>query len=126
MNPGMSQEMAMMMARRGMPGGAAAGDMMARRGVTQMEAPVAVAAAGAVAATNEVSTLTLKCRAVNLAGVQSDASTTIIYALQNELRASTNFFDAEKTEALGTIVIDDSNGTFTFDVTIALKHPLKP
>ncbi|MFO1487040.1 MAG: type IV pilus assembly protein PilM [Verrucomicrobiota bacterium] len=77
-------------------------------------------------ATNEVTTLTLKCRAVNLANVQSDANTTIIYALQNELRSSTNFFDAEKTEVVGTIVPDDATGTFTFDVLISLKHPLKP
>jgi len=63
---------------------------------------------------------------VDLKNVVSDANTTIIYALQNELRASTNYFDAEKTEVVGTIVPDEATGTFTFDVTIALKHPLKP
>ena len=122
MDPAGNQAMArMMMERRGMPGGE--GDM-GRRGMPAPEAPAV--AAGAVPATNEVSTITLKCRAVNLANVQSDANTTIIYALQDTLRKSTNYFDAEKTEVVGTIVPDDATGTFTFDVSIALKHPLKP
>ena len=33
---------------------------------------------------------------------------------------------AEWPEVVGTIAPDESNGTFTFDVSIALKHPLKP
>ena len=121
-NPGVSPEMREMMMRRGMPGGPEGDAMMARR--YQPEA--APAAAAAVVATNEVNTITLKCRAVDLSGVVSDANTTIIYALQNELRASTNYFDAENTEALGTTVQDPATGTFTFDVKVVLKHPLKP
>ena len=119
-NPRANPELMMM--RRGMPGSPEGEGMMGRRFQPEA-APVAAAPAQA---TNEVSTIRLKCRAVNLANVVSDANTTIIYALQNELRASTNYFDAEKTEVIGTIVPDDTTGTFTFDVSVALKHPLKP
>jgi hypothetical protein len=97
--------------------------------ITQPVAPDAAAVPGASPATNEVSTITLKCRAVDLSLPPvsiSDANTTIIYALQNELRAATNYFDAEKTEVIGTVVQDATTSTFTFDVLVALKHPLKP
>ena len=112
--------------RRGMPGGRDAMMAEGRRGMMPEAAPVAAAAP---VATNEVNTITLKCRAVDLSLPPmniADASATIIYSLQNELRASTNYFDAEKTEALGTTVQDPATGTFTFDVTVVLKHPLKP
>ncbi len=112
--------------RRGMPGGREALMAEGRRGMIPEVAPVAAAAP---LATNEVNTITLKCRAVDLSLAPmniADASATIIYSLQNELRASTNYFDAEKTEALGTTVQDPATGTFTFDVTVVLKHPLKP
>ena len=90
------------------------------------EAPPPPAPTATPEAASGISTLTVKCRAVDLKNVISDANTTIIYALQNELRASTNYFDADKTEVVGTIVPDETTGTFTFDVSIALKHPLKP
>ena len=134
-NPGMDPAMVeIMMRRRGMPPGGARpgmeGGMVNRRGY-QLDAQTATPDAGAAGATtaattNEVSTITLKCRAVNLAGIVSEANTKIIYALQNELRASTNYFDAALTEVVGTILTDDATGTFTFDVKVVLKHPLKP
>ncbi len=116
----MNPEAQAMMARR-MPMGPEG--MMGRR---MMQEAAPVAAVAAPQATNEVNTITLKCRAVDLKNVVADANTTIIYALQNELRASTNYFDAEKTEVVGTIVPDETTGTFTFDVNVTLKHPLKP
>jgi len=87
------------------------------------------AATAAVPGTNEVSTITIKCRAVDLSLPPTsiaEAPTTILYALQNELRASTNYFDPQKTEVIGTMTQDPATGTFTFDVSIALQHPLKP
>ena len=125
MNPGGNPEMRDMMMRRGMPGAEMAGEGMMGRRFMPDAAPVA-AAVPAMEATNEVSTITLKCRAVDLKNIISDANTKIIYALENELRASTNYFDAEKTQVVGTIASDEATGTFTFDVSIALKHPLKP
>jgi hypothetical protein len=90
------------------------------------------AAAGATdaatpGATNEVSKVTLLCRAVSLAYVAPNADPTIAYAMQNELRASTNLFDAKETK-LGEQINPDQNqdtNTFTFNVTLALKRPIK-
>jgi type IV pilus assembly protein PilM len=118
---------------RPMPGtmpGTMRDDPRARYGMPPPPPPDAAAATpGVPSETNEVSTIALKCRAVDLSLPPvsiADANTTIIYALQNELRASTNYFDAEKTEVIGTVVQDAITGTFTFDVSVALKHPLKP
>jgi hypothetical protein len=73
---------------------------------------------------NQVSTITLVCRAVNLQSVVSDANTTIIYTLESQLKASP-LFDEKGTQLQGSIYVDDTTGTFTFGVVVALKHPLK-
>src|SRR6185295_13467107 len=53
------------------------------------------AAVAGTSGTNESPTLTLRCRAVIPSHVSSDAETTIAYALQKELQASTNLFDPQ-------------------------------
>ena len=78
-------------------------------------------------ATNEIAKVTLLCRAVSLAYVAPNADPTIAYAVQNELRASTNLFDPKETK-LGEQMNPDQNqdtNTFTFNVTLALKRPIK-
>jgi type IV pilus assembly protein PilM len=111
-------------ARRAMPPQGMSPEMAARYGATPPPQPDAAAAGGPPPATNEIATVTIKCRAVDLKDIRSDANTTIIYALQKALKDSTNYFDAEHTEVVGQIM-QDANGTFTFDVSVALKHPLK-
>jgi len=83
------------------------------------------ASAGGVVNSNEVGTITLTCRAVDLSSQIPDANQTIIYTLQNELKSSTNWFDPDKTELDGQIVQDATTSTFTFGVKVVLKHPLK-
>jgi hypothetical protein len=64
---------------------------------------------------------------VSLAHVAPNADPTIAYAVQNELRSSTNLFDPVKTK-LGEQINPDQNqdtNTFTFNVTLALKRPIK-
>jgi type IV pilus assembly protein PilM len=74
---------------------------------------------------NEVSTITLKCRAVSLQDVAADANPTIFYTLENQLKACP-LFDAAHTGLMNNrIVPDDATGTFSFDMQILLKHPLK-
>jgi hypothetical protein len=74
---------------------------------------------------SEIGKLTLRCRAVIPSQASGDAATTIAYALQNELRTGTNFFNPQKTE-LGPEIHRDRDGeTFTFDVTVALQRPIK-
>jgi type IV pilus assembly protein PilM len=86
----------------------------------------APAAAAATADSSEVSWITLKCRAVNLQDVAADANPTIFYTLENQLKACP-LFDAAKTglQADARIVPDPANGTFTFNMQILLKKPLK-
>jgi type IV pilus assembly protein PilM len=89
--------------------------------------PEGAAAVAAPGATNEVAKVTLLCRAVSLAYVSPNADPTIAYAVQNELRASTNLFDPKETK-LGEQINPDQNqdtNTFTFNVTLALKRPIK-
>jgi type IV pilus assembly protein PilM len=70
------------------------------------------------------SVLTLVCRAVNLTGVDPSANSEIAYAVESELKSSTNYFDPKTTQLTGLISQVDAN-TFTFGVTIALLNPLK-
>jgi hypothetical protein len=111
-------------ARRGMPPPGMTPEQATRYGATPAQPDANAAAAGLPPATNEVATITIKCRAVDLKDIRSDANTTIIYALQKALKDSTNYFNADHTEVVGQIM-QDANGTFTFDVSVALKHPLK-
>ncbi len=77
--------------------------------------------------TNEIAKVTLLCRAVSLAHVDPNADPSIAYAVQNELRGSTNLFDPKETK-LGEQINPDQNqdtNTFTFNVTLALRRPLK-
>jgi hypothetical protein len=73
--------------------------------------------------TNQTGVVTLVCRAVSLSGVDPSANTTIAYALEDELRAS-SYFDPKATQLSGQITADDASGTFTFGVVVVLKNPL--
>jgi hypothetical protein len=75
--------------------------------------------------TNEISTVAIVCRAIDMTSIKPDANVTIAFALQNELRASP-MFDPDETEVAGQgLVPDASNHTFTFGLTLKLKRPLK-
>jgi len=88
-------------------------------------APASEGTPASVVNSNEVSTITLTCRAIDLSSQIPDANQTIIYTLQSELKGSTNWFDADKTELDGQIVQDPNTSTFTFGVKVVLKRPLK-
>ena len=60
---------------------------------------------------------------MNLSSVDPSATTEIAYAVESELKASP-FFDPKATALLGNITTDESNGTFTFGITVALQKPL--
>jgi hypothetical protein len=88
--------------------------------------PDGTAASGTSGNTNEIAKVTLLCRAVSLAHVDPNADPSIAYAVQNELRGSTNLFDPKETK-LGEQINPDQNqdtNTFTFNVTLALRRPL--
>jgi type IV pilus assembly protein PilM len=84
--------------------------------------PADPAAGGSNAiSTNEVSTLQIIFRSVNIGSVAS-ANSDIAFALENELRASP-WLDPTNTALTGQITVEDP--TFTFGCTLKLKHPLK-
>ena len=72
--------------------------------------------------TNNV--ITIVCRAVNLTSVDPSANSEIAYAVENELKACP-IFDPKTTQLTGQITPDDSNGTFTFGITVSLLNPLQ-
>ena len=76
------------------------------------------------AAAEPGSVISIVCRAVDLSGVDPSANSEIAYAVENELKSSTNYFKPEGTALTGQIT-PDANGTFTFGVTVTLLNPLK-
>jgi hypothetical protein len=78
------------------------------------------------ASTNEIATITLKCRGLNLKKYEPSANDKLAYAVQEELQASP-MFDSKETKLSGDIEqVDATNSvTFNFGVTLKLKHPMK-
>ena len=68
--------------------------------------------------------VSLVCRAVNLSAVDSAANSEIAFAVESELKACP-VFDPKTTQLTGQITPDDSNGTFTFGLSLMLQNPLK-
>ena len=67
------------------------------------------------------SMITLVFRAVNLSGTDPSANSSIAYAVENEIKAS-SMVDSKTTQLIGQITLDDATGTFTFTVNVT---PLK-
>jgi hypothetical protein len=75
--------------------------------------------------TNEISVITILFRGVNLANATvPSANTDIAYAVESALQQSP-FFDKDETHLAGNIDPGDVTGTFTFGVSVKLKHPIK-
>jgi hypothetical protein len=66
-------------------------------------------------------------RAVNLSAFTGDpaANNQIAYTVENEFKKDTAMFDPKTTGLTGNLTVDESNGTFTFGMTITLAKPLK-
>ena len=78
--------------------------------------------------TNEIDTVLLTCRAVNLKPVNDSANTVLAESLAEELRSRTNQFngDVSNTKVTGNLVdADSTNLTFSFQVTVKLARPVK-
>jgi type IV pilus assembly protein PilM len=90
--------------------------------------PGALAARRSKGATNELATFNVTFRAVGLtrAANQPEANKTLAYDVVAELRSSPMFDpDPEVTRFSGNPTDEAPPGTFTFSVTVGLKHPLK-
>lgn len=85
----------------------------------------AASARASAGGTNQIDTVLLTCRSVNLTSVKSDANTVLAEALAEELRSRTNQFVADGTKVTGDIAGGDvTNLTFTFQVTVKLAKPM--
>ncbi len=73
----------------------------------------------------EIASVTVTFRAVSLTGVSPEANKEVVYSMLNEIRSSP-LFDADWTDPDGKgIGAEEPPGTFTFGITVGLKHPLK-
>jgi hypothetical protein len=75
-------------------------------------------------ATDQTNVITLVFRAVDLSPVDPGADNEIVYAVENELKAAP-VFDPKSVQPLSQISPVDSNGTFTFTITVSPQNPLK-
>ena len=81
--------------------------------------------------TNEISEVTLICRAVSLVNVNASANNTIVFSFIDELKNSPlTFVDAKDAKEPGTrfdgeLGAEEPPGTFTFKVIWKLRNPLK-
>src|SRR5437867_1535464 len=77
------------------------------------------------ASTNEIAVITVKCRGLNLKKFSPTANNDLAYAVEKELQESP-LFDRKETKLSGDIEsVDETAVTFSFGVTLKLKHPMK-
>jgi hypothetical protein len=76
--------------------------------------------------TNEISVVTVKCRGLNLKKYDPSANNKLAYAVEDELQSSP-LFDRKDTKLSGDIEqVEATNSvTFSFGVTLKLKHSMK-
>jgi len=71
--------------------------------------------------------MTLLCRAVDLTkvpGVKEDANITVAYEVENQLKSNA-LFNPTNTLLSPQLTLDETSGTVTFEVKLALKRPIK-
>jgi type IV pilus assembly protein PilM len=96
--------------------------MAGRGGPAPMAAPVAAPVG------NEISAVSLLCRGVNREALSPTANSDLAYAVLQNLTNSQYFADksaAGEKSALGDMKSEDNTNTFTFTLTVQLKHPFK-
>lgn len=72
--------------------------------------------------TNEIATISLTLKAVNLSRIKTGANNDLVFEVQNQMKASP-FFDANETRFDGTL--SEEENTFSFPMKIKLKRPMK-
>ena len=82
------------------------------------------------AKTNEIETVILTCRGVNLNTIKPTHNKDLAFTLDRQLQASTNYFTIGTNISFlpsGSKLMVDANNTntFTFEVNLKLKRPLK-
>jgi len=98
-------------------------EMMRRYGLMPKAEPVD---AGPKKATNEIVNITLTCTAVNLQKYSPDANDKLMEEFKAQLQSRTNLF-APETDLGGKITRPETpeTTTFSFEIALKLKHPIK-
>ena len=88
--------------------------------------PSTTAKPAAPTSTNEIAVINMKCRGLNLKKYDPSANNKLAYAVEDELQSSP-LFDKKDTKLSGDIEqVEATNSiTFSFGVTLKLKHPMK-
>ncbi len=81
----------------------------------------ALDASGQPAVANTNAPIVVVCRAINLNSVDPSASSQIAFAVESEIKNSP-LVDSTATAMAGSIVPDDSNGTFTFTINVTPRN----
>lgn len=72
--------------------------------------------------TNEISSISMTLRAVNLSRVKTGANNELVFEVQNQLKSSP-IFDPNETRFDGTLSEEET--TFSFPMKVKLKRPMK-
>lgn len=73
----------------------------------------------------EISMIVLTCQGVDMTHVAPAANSQLAYALEQALKKQTDVFDANGTTLSPQINAEAGKFTFSFDVTVKLKRPLR-
>ena len=92
-----------------------------RRPMTEAAPGVDPAAGGA---TNSVGSVRLECRGVSLSKTDPSANNKLAFAFLDDLKRSP-LVDPQSTQLGAQIIEDETTSTFSFEITLALKRPLK-
>ncbi len=127
-SPEMAEQQRRFMERYGIsPTGRGAPPPPAPEGVPAAEVAPGTPGAVSTGNSNEVSTITLLCRAVDMTkvpGITADANITVAYAVENELKANA-LFNPTNTLLSPQLTPDEASGTVAFEVKLALRRPIK-
>jgi hypothetical protein len=93
-------------------------------GAEPVAAPGAAAPRRRSGSTNEIAELSLVCRAINLNRLSPTNNLHLTHTLEQELRASP-LFDAAGTQLGKMNPPEEGSPTFTFELTVSLKRPIK-
>jgi hypothetical protein len=98
-------------------------EQMVTMGSLATTGPGGASAMQATAGNGQTNSIVLICRAVDLSTTDSAANNEIVYAVEQELKASP-MIDAKSVQSSAQISGVDANSTFTFNIVLAPLNPL--
>jgi len=116
-NPAVAQQL-------GSPAGGTTTPRPGRRAGAAAAPTAAQPGGGAGASATEITGVILTCRSKNMTSVRASANGEVAYAMEAQIKGATNYFEPTGT-VLGAVTSDAADLTFSFEITVKLKRPLK-